>query len=303
MSGEPNAIRWRHDELAHDLAVHLTNGARMVWEDMQLGPVGSPRPDVYVIEKSYSRFAPVAYEVKISRSDYLADVTAGKWQSYLAYACSVVFATPAGLITPSELPPGTGLILRHGEVWRTARRPVPQAVANLPRDAWLKLLLDGVERTELRRLADHRQTVSSWYTVGQAVEKRYGRDLAELIGTAVRDRNRLEHAHLEAEKRLATIHAETHQRVAEVRAAVAAELLPELQELAKAVGVKAPSVDRYTVMALTQALERARTELAADRLVAAAREDLRYAANTLEQLRRRCETTAARMEAPANASA
>lgn len=43
-----------HDELAADLAAKLRTDRRMVWTDIQLGPSGSPRPDVYAIFKSFS---------------------------------------------------------------------------------------------------------------------------------------------------------------------------------------------------------------------------------------------------------
>jgi hypothetical protein len=35
-------VKWGHNDLARDLAEHLRqNTARMVWEDMQLGPSGT----------------------------------------------------------------------------------------------------------------------------------------------------------------------------------------------------------------------------------------------------------------------
>lgn len=81
-----------HDELARSLADHLRAPDRMVWCDLQLGPSGSPRPDVYTIFKSYVRPHPVAYECKVSYADYRGDITSGKWQTYLKYACGVYFA-------------------------------------------------------------------------------------------------------------------------------------------------------------------------------------------------------------------
>ena len=136
---------WQHDELAEDLAGHLTGPRRMIWRDLQLGPSGSPRPDVYTIEKSFVRPAPTAYEVKISVSDFRADVTAAKWHSYLDYAYSVVFAVPVGLVRPCDVPPQCGLLVRGDVVWRLAKRstPVPQLIDQA---ALLKLLIDGVER-------------------------------------------------------------------------------------------------------------------------------------------------------------
>lgn len=138
-------MNWQHDALAEDLQAHLAGPRRMVWRDMQLGSHGSPRPDVYTIEKSFCRPAPTAYEVKVSVSDFRADVTAAKWHSYLDYAYSVVFAAPAGLLKPTEIPPQCGLLVRGDVGWRVAKRstPVPHVIEQ---DALLKLLIDGVER-------------------------------------------------------------------------------------------------------------------------------------------------------------
>lgn len=138
-------MKWAHDDLAIDLARHLTAESRMIWTDMQLGPQGSPRPDVYTIERSYVRPNPTAYEVKISVSDFRADVTVGKWSSYQRYAHAVVFACPAGLIGKGDVPDACGLILRHENGWRYAKRPTvnPHPIEQA---ALLKLLIDGVTR-------------------------------------------------------------------------------------------------------------------------------------------------------------
>lgn len=85
----------KHNDLMHALAANLRgNSDRMVWEDMQLGPSGSPRPDVYTIMKSYTSPLPTAYECKVSVADFRGDVVSGKWQAYLRFAGAVVFVSP-----------------------------------------------------------------------------------------------------------------------------------------------------------------------------------------------------------------
>lgn len=114
----------KHDELADDLAKHLlASGDVCVWTDMQMGPVGSPRPDVYVLPKEYRAFHPISYEVKVSMQDFRADTTRAKWQSYLPFSAGVVFACPAGLLKPADLPTGCGLIERSSTGWRHKKRP------------------------------------------------------------------------------------------------------------------------------------------------------------------------------------
>lgn len=138
-----------HDQLAEDLAAHLAGYSTpmVVWTDMQLGPQGSSRPDVYTIEKTYTALRARVFEVKVSRSDFLSDVTSGKYLRYQAYAGSVTFATPAGLVSKAEVPKGCGLITRSSEgVWRYQKKPTLQRTPDLPRDAWLKLVIDGCAR-------------------------------------------------------------------------------------------------------------------------------------------------------------
>lgn len=117
---------WTHDDLARDLAMHVLSTKRLVWCDMQLGPAGSPRPDVYALDKSFAHPRAITYECKVSVADFRADVTAGKWQSYLGFSSGVYFAAPAGLLKKEDVPNGCGLIVRGEEGWRTLRAPTLQ---------------------------------------------------------------------------------------------------------------------------------------------------------------------------------
>ena len=182
---------WAHDELAGDLARHLSNEGRMVWTDMQLGPQGSPRPDVYRIDKSFVKPCPMAYECKISRSDFLADVTVGKWRSYLSYAYAVVFAVPDGLVKSSEVPDMCGLIVRKENAWRLAKRPTmnPHPIAE---HALLKLLIDGVARE------GPIQRKKTWNDFGSAFSKKFGSEAARYVCDAATIHARLEQADLQA---------------------------------------------------------------------------------------------------------
>jgi len=138
----------KHDELMIRLADHLASlQDRMMWTDMQLGPSGSPRPDVYTMRKSYSDPRPMAYEVKVSVSDFRSDITKGKWQSYLQFASSVTFVVPKGLVAKTDIPNGCGLITysEDSDSFYTVKAPTLQKIV-LPERAMLKLLIDGVDR-------------------------------------------------------------------------------------------------------------------------------------------------------------
>lgn len=194
---------WTHDALAADLCGYLRGNQRerLIWCDMQLGPLGSPRPDVYALPKSYSKFNPVAYECKISRADFQADVNAGKWQKYYAFASAVIFAVPDGLIKTTELPGGAGLIVRKAAVWRLAKAPRVNALENLPRDTWMKLVMDGVRRVA----AEARQPLDTRVLRDRAYKAALGDEIAKLAALRDHAKWRIENEIKEHEERLASI--------------------------------------------------------------------------------------------------
>jgi len=179
-----------HDELAEDLAAHLAGYSTpmVVWTDMQLGPSGSARPDVYTIEKTYTALRARVFEVKVTRSDFLADVTSGKYLRYSAFAGSITFATPAGLISKDEVPKGCGLITRSPDgVWRYQRKPTLQPTPDLPRGAWLKLVIDGCARErESARAAKCGPRTSTEWCNQRRMRERAGAEL----GAALANRDR-----------------------------------------------------------------------------------------------------------------
>lgn len=134
-----------HDELAHNLALHLMRPNRMVWENLPCGSIGSQRPDVLVMNKSYSKTNPVAYKVKVSVSDFRSDVTSAKLRGYLNFAWGVTFAVPKGLITKKDLPNGCGLITYNGQGWSTVKLPT-LSPCPLDTEFMLKLLIDGAQK-------------------------------------------------------------------------------------------------------------------------------------------------------------
>jgi hypothetical protein len=175
----------KHDELQEDLARHLRgNTDRMVWTNTQLGPAASPRPDVFTIDKSYARFNADAYEVKISVSDLRRDITSGKWQSYRKFAHRVWFAFPRGLVPLDEIPRECGVILRSDAGWRSARKPVAQVLDTLPRDAWLKLLIESFPVSAVGHRTEPRPA-NEWFAQ-DALRRKHGSEIAELFASRKR---------------------------------------------------------------------------------------------------------------------
>lgn len=71
------------------------------------------RLDAWVMSKSWSKPLVTGYEIKVSRSDFLSD---DKWHDYLDYCNEFYFVTPYKMISPDEIPAGTGLlwVSKHG---------------------------------------------------------------------------------------------------------------------------------------------------------------------------------------------
>lgn len=62
--------------------------------------------DLWVMRRGWSPTIVIAYEVKISRSDWLQD---DKWRSYLQFCNEFYFVCPSGLIKKEEIPSPAGL--------------------------------------------------------------------------------------------------------------------------------------------------------------------------------------------------
>lgn len=181
--------QWNHEDLANDLASHLKAPNTMVWTDIQLGPSGSPRPDVYLMMKSFIRPHPIAYECKVSKSDFIRDVSSGKWAAYLKYAYAVIFAVPEGLATKNDIPSKCGLIIRYGEKWRLAKRPVLEPV-KIPESALIKLLIDGV----MREGPNYRAMQWKQYERMDKFTKKFGAEAARWVSESVSARENIGHA-------------------------------------------------------------------------------------------------------------
>lgn len=275
-------MKWSHDGLAHDLAQHLrADPTAMVWEDMQMGPMGSPRPDVYLIHKRYSRFTPIAYEVKVSVSDFRSDVTAGKWQSYLQYASAVVFAVPAGLVTKADIPDGCGLIVRHDNMWRHVKKPTLQRIETLPHEAWMKMLIDGIDRVAADQFK-LRKANSNAYFVEQRLRKRHGDEVAKLVSEALRSRELVQDAIEKSEAQRKEIEESRHRHYRLAIENVTRDLnrlTSDQAELAEALGLPRDAEPRTLAAACRKAVER----LTGDEEVQSLRRHLRDIQRSLER--------------------
>lgn len=223
-----DVIKWTHDSLAEDLAGHLKAPDTLVWTDMQLGPAGSPRPDVFLMAKSFAHPYMMVYECKVSRSDFLADVTSGKWVSYLKYAYGVIFAVPAGLVSKKEIPDKCGLLYRYENVWRAAKRATIEPHP-IPEEAWRKLLIDGLQREGPVARQKH---WSTWDATSK-FNKKFGAEAARLVYDAVGIQDRVD----QAEATIQTMYEAAHKQVERIRASAISDMPRMWNSLAQILGL------------------------------------------------------------------
>lgn len=151
----------------------------MVWENINAGASGSVRPDVYVLNKSFSNPNPITYEIKVSLSDFRSDVTKAKWKSYLDFSYGVCFVVPKGLITKNDLPKGCGLITYNGNgIFHTVKKPIlsPKTIDS---EMLLKLLMYGGDRMTQEKLYQPRD-FDEWKHK-ETLRKKFGKDFGEKI--------------------------------------------------------------------------------------------------------------------------
>ena len=97
------------------------------------------RMDAWSMPRSWAHPDVTAYEVKVSRSDFLQD---NKWPAYLDYCNIFYFATAPKIIDPGELPDGVGLIecTRNGGRLFTKRKAARRDV-QIPEDIFRYVLM------------------------------------------------------------------------------------------------------------------------------------------------------------------
>jgi hypothetical protein len=97
------------------------------------------RMDAWVMRSSWAQMSCLAYEVKVSRSDFLQD---NKWNMYMNYCNEFSFCCPYGLILPEELPQEVGLywVSKTGNRLMCKRKPVYRNV-KIPESIFMYILM------------------------------------------------------------------------------------------------------------------------------------------------------------------
>jgi hypothetical protein len=122
--------------------------------------------DFYAINLWHSkRYLKVAYEIKISRSDFHREMNEPRKREFAEkIADEAYFATPLNLINPDEVPEGWGLIEMNAGGLRIKKRAPQRKVEDLPMSFIASLA---------RRLSDPPQALPAalWLLAGQEVDR------------------------------------------------------------------------------------------------------------------------------------
>jgi hypothetical protein len=149
------ARRAPHDSLASRLAVSLRAEGRITWENVEFVISGHPRavrPDVYsmVCTRNEDRMCPTVHEVKVSRSDFHADLAvADKRGGYQKLAARLFYVTPPKLLDPKELPDGCGLVEEASPGRFVTVKRAKSHKVNLPPAVFMNLILKPGQFTPL----------------------------------------------------------------------------------------------------------------------------------------------------------
>lgn len=115
--------------------------------------------DAVAIKKSYTAPCITGYEIKISRGDFLRD---DKWQEYMPLCHRFLFACPAGLLKPNEMPEGVGLIeVTEKGMTKITRRPLHRNI-ELPVLMFLYLVYSRTPSDRPPWFSGAQEELSAW---------------------------------------------------------------------------------------------------------------------------------------------
>ena len=181
--------------------------------------------DLWVMARSWTKGFTTAYEIKITRSDFLRDE---KWRDYLLFCTDFYFVAPPGVIDPKELPPEAGLIIssKNGVRLYTKKKCVRREV-EIPETLFRYILM---WRTKIGRNHQQENEDSKEYWTRWLKEKRANQELGYRVSKKV---SRI------LSERVDKAHTESH------RIQKANEKLQEIKDLIAKLGFKPTEICRW----------------------------------------------------------
>lgn len=138
------------------------------------------RMDAWAMPRSWARPWSWAYEVKVSRGDFLADE---KWPRYLPLCHRFYFVAPAGVIQPEELPAEAGLLLvsRNAKKLMTKKKAPIRTDVVIPEGLWRYIMMTRVA------IRDGQEMDGAEYWENWLAKRKDDEDLGYRVGREIRE--------------------------------------------------------------------------------------------------------------------
>lgn len=140
------ARRDGHETLVERVAREMTRGGRIAWRGLSLrAKVGEAwamaMPDVFSVRHTTVEdyLEPIVHEVKVQRSDLLADLKReAKRAAYLQLSSECWYVIKEGIARADEVPPECGVMVASPTTLDVAR-PAPKRPMRMPFGLWMAL--------------------------------------------------------------------------------------------------------------------------------------------------------------------
>ena len=150
-------MEWKNErDLQLDLADYLRQCEFMTFTEVVVPGCENGRVDVVALKPHmYASKDLRAYEVKLTKQAFYADVSKNKWYKYRGVFHRIYFAAPEGLLKKADIPAEAGLIVRNDNGWHVVKAPKFHNPEELNINSVLALLYHGYEENNImRRLKD-----------------------------------------------------------------------------------------------------------------------------------------------------
>ncbi len=143
------------------------------------------RLDAWVMRKSWAHPCAIGYEIKVSRSDFLAD---NKWPYYLDYCNEFSFVVAPGVCEPSEMMEGVGLLVasKNGSRLYTKRKAAFRDI-EIPGDIFRYILMAraGIDEFATETTAEYWRRWLTEKEEDQHLGHRVSKRIQELVSTRI----------------------------------------------------------------------------------------------------------------------
>jgi len=140
------ARRDAHEALVERVSREMTRCGRLAWRSLSIRARvadgwAMAKPDVFSIRHTTTEswLEPIVHEVKVQRSDLLADLRRpAKRAAYLQLAGACWYVLRAGIAEPEEIPPECGVMVAT-DTTLAVLRPAPRRAHPMRFDQWMAL--------------------------------------------------------------------------------------------------------------------------------------------------------------------